>query len=153
MNRLLISLIMSASLTSFGQLAWKNLSDISKIWIKVDSTGYLVYKPCNGSTPVITIDSGCVTIHWQLDGPSKLVINKFTRMTDNKSFYINAAEEGGNIEFTAEIKNAKQQLVLWTFGNNKWVMIPFEQKEKFRQVDNPCPTEMKHEKQFLPVEF
>lgn len=155
MKRFLTTILISASLVSFGQTNWKSLDDIPKKWIMVerDSLGYLVYEPCNGETPIITIDSGYVTIYWQLDGSSKLVINKFTRLTGNRSFYINAADEGENMEFTAMLKNDKQKLVLWTFGDYKWVMTPYENKEEFRQVDNPCPTEMKPEKQFLPVEF
>jgi len=146
---------MTITLTSFGQTTWKSLDDIPKKWIMLerDSLGYLVYDPCNGGTPVITIDSGYVTIYWRLDAPSKLVINKFTRLTGNRSFYINAADQGGNMEFTAILKNDRQVLALWTFGDFKWVMTPYENKEKFRQVDNPCPTEMKPENQFLPVEY
>lgn len=155
MKSFLTTLLISASLVSFGQNTWKSLDDIPKKWIKVerDSLGYLVYDPCNGGAPIITIDSGYVTIYWQLDGPSKLVINKYTRLTGNRSFYINTADEGGNIEFTAVLKNDKLKLVLWTFGDFKWVMTPYENKEEFRQLKNPCPTEMKPEKQFLPVEF
>jgi hypothetical protein len=155
MNKFLTIILMTITLTSFGQTTWKSLDDIPKKWIMLerDSLGYLVYDPCNGGTPVITIDSGYVTIYWRLDAPSKLVINKFTRLTGNRSFYINAADQGGNMEFTAILKNDRQVLALWTFGDFKWVMTPYENKEKFRQVDNPCPTEMKPENQFLPVEY
>lgn len=121
--------------------------------VERDSLGYLVYDPCDGGTPMITIDSGYITIYWQLDAPTKFVINKFTRLTGNRSFYINAAAEDGNMEFTVEIKNGKQKLVLWTFGDFKWVMTPLRFKNLFRQVNNPCPTEKKPEKQFLTVEF
>ncbi|HNP48831.1 MAG TPA: hypothetical protein PKK99_02800 [Bacteroidia bacterium] len=155
MKSFLTTILVSASLFTFGQTTWKSIDDIPKKWILVerDSLGYLIYDPCNGGTPIITIDNGYVTIYWQLDGPSKLVINKFTRLTGNKSFYINASDEGGNMEFSAVLKNDKEKLALWTFGDFKWVMTPYENKVEFRQVNNPCPTEMKPEKQFLPVEF
>ena len=132
-------ILMTIGLTSFGQTTWKSLEDIPKKWIKVerDSLDYLVYDPCNGGTPIIAIDSGYVTIYWQLDGPSKLVINKFTRLKGDRSFYISAADDGGNMEFSATIKNDKQKLFLWTFGDFKWVMTPYENKVKFRHVDNP----------------
>jgi hypothetical protein len=155
MKSFLTTILISASIFSFGQATWKSLDDIPKKWIMVerDSLGYLVYDPCNGGTPIITIDSVYVTIYWQLDVPSKLVINKFTRLAGNKSFYIDAVDERGNMEFTAILNNDQQKLVLWTFGDFKWVMTPYENKEEFRHVDNPCPTEMKPEKQFLPVKF
>lgn len=155
MRNLLTLLLLFTSLTSFGQMSWKSRNDIADKWIMVerDSAGYLVYDPCNGSTPMITIENGYINIYWQLDAPSKLVINKFTRLKGNKSFYVNASDEGVNLEFNVEIKDAKQKLALWTFGEFKWVMTPFEYKSKFRQVDNPCRTVMKPEKQFLPVEY
>jgi len=119
MKRFLTTILISASLVSFGQTNWKSLDDIPKKWIMVerDSLGYLVYAPCNGETPIITIDSGYVTIYWQLDGPSKLVINTFTRLTGNRSFYINAADEGGNMEFTARLNSGKRKLVICNFGD------------------------------------
>lgn len=155
MNRTLALLFVVSTLTSFGQTSWKSVNDIPRKWIMVerDSSGYLIYDPCNGGTPMITMDSGYITVFWQLDAPDKLVINKFTGQAGNRSFYINAVGGGRNMEFTAAIKDDKQYLVLWTFGGHKWVMVPFEWKDKLRQVDNPCHTQMKVEKQFLPVEF
>src|SRR5512133_1579275 len=110
-------------MTIFGQTTWSSLSDIPKKWIKLerDSIGYLLYKPCNGGTPVILIDSGYVTIFWQLEAPEKLSIEKFTRLKGNKAFYINAQNQNYRLDLTAEIKDSKQKLILWTFGDNKWV--------------------------------
>jgi len=155
MKKLLTILIITISLTSICQTTWESLDEIPAKWIMVerDSLGYLVYEPCNGGTPMITIDSGYVTVYWQLEAPSKFAINKFTRLKGNKSFYISAGGEDGNLEFTAFMKDDNQNLVLWTFGDFKWVMTPYENKKMFRQIDNPCPTEMKPEKQFLPVEY
>ena len=152
---LFIGILSIVSMTIFGQSSWTNLEDIPKKWIKLerDSMGYLVYKPCNGGTPVISIDTGYVTIHWQLDAPEKLAIEKFTRLKGNKAFYINAGNQNSRFDFIAEIKDNKKSLILWTFGGNKWITTPFENKKNFRQIDNPCPTEMKPEKHFLPIEY
>jgi hypothetical protein len=152
MNKLLI-IFLSISFSSFSQMRWKHLKDIPHTWVMVerDSAGYLVYKPCNGRTPLINIDGDSLGVYWQLE-ESKFFINKFA-LNGNESFSIRAADSRGTIEFIVEIKNAKQKLVLWTFGDYKWVMTPVELKDKFRQVNNPCPTEMKREKEFLPVEF
>ncbi|MCF8298427.1 MAG: hypothetical protein K9J13_12845 [Saprospiraceae bacterium] len=134
---------------------WTSLDAIQHKWIMLerDEKGYLVYVPCNGETPRIYIESGYVTVFWQLEAPSKFSIDKFTRLKGNKSFYVYATEKDWNMEFTAEIKDVKRKLVLWTFGDFKWVMTPIEFMNDFRQVKNPCPNEMKAEKQFLPVEY
>lgn len=155
MKKLLTLLLIAISLASICQTTWNSLDDIPGKWIMVerDSIGYLVYDPCNGETPMISIDSGYVTVHWRLDAPRKLVVNKFIKLTGRQSFFIVAADEFGNLELTATMKDEKQNLVLWTFNDFKWVMTPFENKDSFRLVDNPCPNEMKPEKQFLPVEF
>lgn len=155
MKNFLILLLITISLTSFSQTTWNSIRDIPRMWIMVerDSIGYLVYDPCNGGTPMISIDSGYVTVYWRLDAPRKLVINKFIKLKGKQSFFINAADEFGNIVFTATMKDEKQKLVLWTFDDRKWVMTPFDNKKSFRYVDNPCPNEMKPEKQFLPLEY
>ncbi len=152
---LLFGILSIISITIFGQTSWTSLKDIPTKWIKLerDSLGYLVYTPCDGETPAISIDSGYITIYWQLDAPEKLSIEKFTRLKGNKAFYINAFDGTDNTEFNVEIKNGKKHIILWTFGDFKWVMTPFEYKSTFRQVNNPCPTEMKPEKEFLPVEY
>ncbi|MBX7225497.1 MAG: hypothetical protein K1X55_05670 [Chitinophagales bacterium] len=143
------------SFQAYAQSGWHSLNEIPKNWTMVerDSLGYLVYNPCNGNTPKITIDSGYITIFWQLDAPTKLSIDKFAIIIGNKSFYINTYDDGESTEFTASLKDNQQQLVLWTFGDFKWVMIPAELENSFRTIDNPCPNEMKQEKSFLPLEF
>jgi hypothetical protein len=155
MKKLLTVLLIVVSLTSLSQTTWKTVRDIPKKWIMVerDSIGYLIYDPCNGETPMISIDSGYVTVYWRLDAPRKLVINKYIKSKEQQSFFIDAADEFGNVVFTAIMKDNKQNLVLWSFDDHKWVMTPLENKKSFRHVDNPCPTVMKPEKKFLPVEF
>lgn len=126
---------MITSFSIFSQTTWKSLDDIPKKWIKLekDKIGYLVSKPCKGKTPIIEITDN-VTIYWQLKSPEKFPILKFTRLIGNKAFYIYAGKE-----FTAEIINGKKKLVLWTFGENKWIMTPFENRKNFRQINDLCP--------------
>lgn len=134
---------------------WKVVKDIPQTWIKLelDSAGYIVYKPCDGNTPMITIHKGHITVYWALDGPSRYSINKYTASTNKKTFSIDCKNEAGSDVFNIDIKDEKKKIVLWTFACNKWVMTPFKFKDEFRQVDNPCHGEMKPEKPFLPVEF
>ena len=155
MKYLVIFFFMLISTFATAQTDWKALGEIQQEWTLVerDSLGYLVYYPCNGNTPRITIDSGYITIFWQLEAPARLAIDTFSRLKGNTSFYINAYDDVESIEFTASLKDEQQQLVLWTFGDFKWVMIPTELENRFRTIDNPCPNQMKPEKSFLPVEF
>ena len=134
---------------------WTSLAAIPHHWIKLerDSLGYLIYSPCDGGTPRIYIDSGYVKIYWQIGGPDRYSIDKFTRLKGNRSFYIGTLMDTQFVEFTAEIKDPKRKLVLWTFYDMKWVMTPVEDTTDFRLVDNPCPHQMLPEKKFLPVEF
>jgi hypothetical protein len=152
---LLPLLLTLLSLALQAQSSWKSVDDIPKRWgiLERDSSGYIIYNPCNGGTPRITLDSGVVTVYWQLDAPSKLHITKFTLQDGKRSFNISANNEDEKMEFNATIKKETPLLVLWQFGDYKWVMTDDEHKANFRIVDNPCPTEMKREKQFLPVEF
>ena len=129
-------------------------------WIKCqrDSAGYPIYSPCNGGTPRIYIEKNYLTVYWQVDGPSKYSIQKFVADSNNKSFHFYVTLEGDTSHFSSvfdvEVKDPKRHLYLWKgdYGM-RWVMTPVEYKDKFRQVDNPCPVDMKPEKQFLPVEF
>ena len=123
------------SLTLQAQSSWKNVDNIPKSWgmLERDSIGYVVYNPCNGGTPRITLDSGFVTVYWQLDAPSKLHINKFTLQDGNRSFNIIASNEEENMEFNATTKNESPLLVLWQFGDYKWVMTDNEYKTRTSQ--------------------
>jgi len=155
MDKILTMALVLFTLTSFAQTTRNGLDKIPKKWILLekDSIGYLVYDPCNGDTPMIVIDNNYVTIYWQIDAPSKYAIMKFTSQSGNKKFLIDASNESGSIAFSVVIKDGKQKINLWTFQDIKWVMTPFDNRNNFRQVNNPCPAEMKSEKEFLPVEF
>ncbi|MDB5232460.1 MAG: hypothetical protein JWN76_3265 [Chitinophagaceae bacterium] len=137
-----------------------------------DSMGYLVYKPCDGSTPEINLESaGILTIQWQLE-ETKSRIKRFTQInTNNFLIKCSGTVENGklmsvkpNISFQIRLVDKTRDLYLWTYiadygrrinikDTTKWVMTPTKYIGNFRKVDNPCSTEKISEKIFLPVEF
>lgn len=156
----------SKNQTNYFPIKWTNISDVNDSWISLerDDKGYLIYKPCNGSTPRIVIDSGVIAIHWQLDAPDKFRIEKFTAVKDPQGILFSGYNHEIQAQFMAEVVNPQSKLVLWTWttywdkapgekGEYKWLTTPAKFEKEFRVVDNPCPTEMKVEKQFLPIEF
>lgn len=164
MKNFLTVILLITSLSSYGQMKWKSVDDVPKQWITLerDSVGYLIYKPCDGSTARMTIDSTYITVYWQLDAPDKLLIDKFTTGADNKSFYIHATYDNCKIDFNVKIVDIKRKLVLWKFKFNcnneggfeeKWLMTSTEFTDKFRLIDNPCGSIKIAEKYFLPIEF
>lgn len=146
-------------------IKWNSLSEVNKEWIRVerDDQGYLLYNPCDGSTPEVVIENGKISVHWQLETIT-LNIDKFTRSRNNTGLYIGGNNEWLIGEFDVKIVDPDKKLALWKFYIDdkqrhssdydiKWVMTPKEYIQEFRQEDNPCPTEKIPEKQFLPIEF
>ena len=133
---------------------WKSLSAIQKEWIKVekDKNGYLIYDPCDGSNPTIKFDKGYLVINSTLES-DKFSFEKFTRITGNKSFRLDAYNKENKtwFEIKAKIIDNKNGIVLWELSNVKWLMTPIENRDKFRQIKNNCPREKKSELKFLPV--
>ena len=134
---------------------WKRISAIQKEWIKVekDKDGYLIYKPCDGNTETIKFDNGNININWRIEG-EKYSYEKFTRITENKSFRLNAygIESKKSFEIQARIVDSKNGIVLWEFNGVKWLMTPKENYKSFRIIKNNCETEKKPELEFLPID-
>lgn len=146
---------------------WNNTNSLYGTWtmLERDSIGYLVYKPCNGSTPGINLSKKEISIHWRLEGPDKFIIKDIYPINNNTAIYIQAINEHGiKAEFNVRIVNSKLHLYLWNWTihwgeqqggpwEDKWVMTHNKFEKEFRVVDNPCPHEMKVEKEFLLIEF
>lgn len=134
---------------------WKSLNAIQKEWIKVekDKEGYLIYEPCDGNTETIKFENGSININWRIEG-EKYNYEKFTRMTGNNSFRLDAyiIESQKSFEVSAKIVDSENGIVLWEFDGVKWLMTPKENYKSFRIVKNNCKTEKKKELEFLPIE-
>jgi len=131
--------------------SWRSLAAIQKDWIKVekDENGYLIYEPCDGSTPTISLNDG-FSMKWQIEPAYKFYRDKFTLITGNKSFRLDAYdnEKDKTFEVFAEIVDSKNGLVLWKFNNEKWLMTPIENSNNFRHIKNNCPDYKRGELQF-----
>ncbi|HNP33592.1 MAG TPA: hypothetical protein PKN96_09890 [Flavobacterium sp.] len=133
---------------------WKKLETIQKEWIKVeqDENGYLIYDPCDGATPTIKFDNGFIVLNSGLES-EKFSYEKFTRLTGNNAFRLNAYNKESKtwFEIKARIIDNKKGIVLWEFSGVKWLMTPMEKKDNFRQIKNNCPKGKRKELKFLPV--
>jgi len=133
---------------------WKSLKAIQKEWIKVekDKDGFLIYEPCDGDTETIKFEKAGISINWRLEGEN-YSFEKFTRITGNNAFRMDAGNKGKGFEIKARIVDSENGIVLWEFDGVKWLMTPKENYSRFRIIKNNCKTEKKPELTFLPIEF
>ncbi len=146
----------------------------SKNWtmLEKDTIGYLVYDPCDGATPTINIKGNDVLIvQWQLE-IMKYKIRRLTQINANdflfscdNTFQNDISNFGEpDITFQVRLVDKIKKIYLWTWvteigegikvkDTTRWVMTPTRYSAGFRKVNNPCPTEKKKEKVFLPIEF
>ena len=133
--------------------SWKDRSDIQKDWIEVkkDAEGYLIYEPCDGNTRSISLKNGYLSVQFQMEPAYTFSYDKFTTITGNKSFSLDAYEKSTQTGFplSAKIVDAENGLVLWEFNGEKWLMTPLENAENFRHVKNNCPDYKRGEVTFL----
>lgn len=133
--------------------SWKSLSTIQKDWIEVkkDKDGYLIYEPCDGYTRSISLKNGYLYIQWQNEPAYEFSYDKFTRIIGNKSFRLDAYEESTQTGFplSAQIIDPENGLVLWEFNDEKWLMTPIENSDKFRHIKNNCPDYKRNELEFI----
>jgi hypothetical protein len=143
-----------------------------KRWTMVqrDSIGYLIYIPCDGSTPEININKHLLTVQWQLESQTYEIKNIVRTSAGKYQLECYETTNGKIIEgrpiidFQIKLVDNQKNLYLWTWITNindhqsskdttRWIMIPSKYANNFRKVDNPCPTKKKAEKTFLPIEF
>lgn len=105
----------------------------------------MIYEPCEGKTPTISLNKG--NLHIKEDG---FIINDFELTTNNNALtitvYAGNSEEISSIY--AEIINPENGLVLWKIGNEKLIMTPIENSDKFRHIKNNCPDYKRNELEF-----
>ena len=153
-----IGLLFFTSLITSFQVVEKPLTakpNFPNKWTRLErnENGYVVYQPCDGSTPTIVIKNSTLTMNWQLE-PDEHILKDIFRISDT-TFEISC----DNSQFNIKVKwlDKEKTKALWKFqymGDSniiKWVMCPTKLKNKFPYVDNPCPAGMKLEKIFLPV--
>lgn len=137
---------------------WNGLIDLQGIWINIerDSTGYLLYDPCDGQTPGIKISNHSLILEHQLEEPTVLPIDQVSITKD--SIIINT---NSNIaaEFIFKLVEPGSNFILfkWNypeFGNSgKQVITREELSNDLRKIENPCDNEKVPDYEFLPVEY
>jgi hypothetical protein len=129
---------------------WSSLSAIQKEWIEVekDKDGYLIYEPCDGTTPTIKLDRGKLIIRPQIEFEKEYEYDKFTRITGNKSFRMDTKIG----EIKAIIFDSKKGLVLWEISGEKKLMTPIEKSENFRHIKNNRPDRKRKELRFDTID-
>ena len=138
---------------------WESINDLQGKWnqIERDSTGYLLYDPCDGQTPGIIISNDSLTIIHQLEEPTIVPIDKVFITKD--SITINTNSEILTAEFIFKLvgANADHILFKWDYpiyqNRGKQVITKEELSKALKFVENPCKYEKVPEHQFLPVEY
>ena len=117
--------------------------------------GYVVYQPCDGSTPTIVIQKSALIINWQLESDPHTIQN--VQQTSDSTFEIDC--DNSKLKIIVKWLNKEHSTALWKFQHSedgetrKWVMCPTKLKTQFPFVDNPCPTGKIKEKAFLPIDI
>ncbi len=135
---LFMGILFAISINSNAQSSWESLEAIPKKWVKLekDSIDDYIYNPNKDDALMLSIEDGYISIYWQNNAPEKWSMEKFTRLIDNKAFYIHARRDGQNIDITSEIIDGKRQMSLWTFGDLQWIMTPYENGKGFKQLNH-----------------
>ncbi len=129
-----------------------------KSWTQLSKTqnGFVVYDPCDGSTPTIKLNNFFLSINGQHESKEHS-IEKFTRLSDS-SYHITC--DNSELSIVVKWLDRSKSKALWTIKLNnslsthiyKMVMCPTILSHKFRFIDNPCSTEKIGEEEFLSVE-
>lgn len=137
---------------------WESINDLQGEWVNIerDSTGYLLYEPCDGQTPGIVVSNDSLILRHQLEEPTALPIEKVSISGD--SITINTSSNILTAEFIFKLvePNAEHILLKWKYmdgSRGKQVITKKELAKNLRKVENPCEKEKVPEYQFLPVEY
>lgn len=147
---------------------WKEIDDVFGDWTSLerDKEGYLIYSPCNGTTPRLRVNEGKVTIFWKLEGLNSFRIEKIKMNSKNE--IVIYSKDFDNEEtiavFKIHIADSHRKLVVWEWNidwpiyqgghtSYKWITTRSIHEQEFRHVDNPCPKGLIKEKEFLELEY
>lgn len=116
-------------------------------------TGFVVYDPCDGSTPTIKMAIPQLIINGQLESEQYIIMQLIKHQTG-----FNIKCEG--LDIYVKWLDKKKIKAVWKFNyfnsnavyNYKIVMCPAEYTNKFLFVNNPCPKGKIDEKKFLSVD-
>lgn len=157
LSSLLIVSFIAADQQSFPE-SWEQQT-FPQQWVKLnrDRQGYMIYNPCEGSTPGIILHKDTLHMYWQLESQTHLI--KSFEKIDHDHYKINCygvvTQEGDIIygvsarQYYIKVLNRKHKLVEWLAiapdaqDTVKWMMSPEACRKDFRIVNQKCEPNMK----------
>lgn len=132
---------------------WKDVNSVQKEWIKVekDDDGYLIYEPCDGSTPTIKIEKNSIIYKPRIEPEATFEYSSIVIDSEGKVLKFERNIKGG-LEISAYIYDAKDGLVMWRIGYDKLLMTPSKNAANYRHVKNSCPDSKKREIDFKEIQ-
>ena len=134
-------------------VSWKNIDEVPAKWIEVknDSLGYLIYEPCDGSTPSMKFDDQLLSFN-SIEAVTYNLKTGAEISADGNSLkfgiYQNVPEDGFDV--IIKIFEAKEGIALIEFKEMYMLMTPIENVNAFRRIKNNCKYNKTKEVQFAP---
>ena len=130
-----------------------------------DSIGYLLYKPCDGSTPELYIESNnnYIIRQGQLESDRYKIVK--VRKVGPRYWILDICDQHDDSpekesQSKIYIKQIDRDINLWLIewgeqigSYNKWIMTSDSELSKFRVITNPCGERKEIEKKFLEIEY
>lgn len=132
--------------------SWEQ-STFPEVWVKLekDKKGYMIYEPCDGSTPAIVVKKDTLHMDWQLESQTHMI--RGFKKTDKDHYVIHCygvVMEGAVIhgvsarDYEVTVLDREKKLVrfdaigLEEHDTISWVMTPREYAKEFRTVKQVC---------------
>jgi hypothetical protein len=141
-------------------IRWKENFPSHFTKVSKDSIGLLIYKPCDGSTPKVDMDSNYITLQGQLES-DRLRITKIRRIrkTEYQLLCVDSHDDSPEIasELNVHLVLVDKKNMVWRIYAEvigfEFYMPPDDVAVYMRQVDNPCEDRKIAEKKFLEIKY
>jgi hypothetical protein len=125
-----------------------------------DSLGYLIYKPCDGTTPKVDIANNYISLQGQLESDwLRICKYKKTKKNTYRLVCVDGHDDvaNGKSGINVLIRKIDTKRNLWLVSSPaigfNCLMVPDSIAKNMRVVDNPCLDRKITEKTFLTPEF
>lgn len=166
-NAFLLTLIVFVSCFNKKPNYWNDANELHGTWANLerDSSGYLIYEPCDGGfSSSVTISEKQIIYQIGHEDPDTLKIESVKILDSLNEIEVTGQNEYYTIKSLMKIIDIHEKLYLWTWelypktgskelSNGKRMMTREEFRNGFRFIDNPCDTGRVPETKFLPIEY
>ena len=141
-------------------------SELLTTWVKLerDTTGYLIYEPCNGATTSVTMVNDTAIFDLSQETPDTLTIESVNLLNSTNTIQFLAMRDNYSVNVVLKGIDVDRKLWLlkweltpkyepYNIRNGKMMVTKKEFVKDFRFVDRPCDFERVVEREFLPIEF